>query len=201
MTRSRPRRTINGLAAFSAALAGAGAAGSAAEALVVNLTASPSTSTAANFTMSFNSPSANAIHLVNIDNNNTGSLNRVVHTVFGAASFRGTGSNLTGTVSAASIATNSFQNTLGSGFTAVLNFAFEAGIGSQNAGWYRLRFQSGTVSFIEGAYNTMGQPIRFGETAASAAVPVPASLPLAGLGVLALGAAGLRRRRARGATA
>ncbi len=63
-------------------------------------------------------------------------------------------------------------------------------------GWLRVSFggQGGTVAYLAAAYETTpGAPIGAGE--GPTAIPLPATLPLAGLGLLALGAAGLRRKR------
>ncbi len=60
-------------------------------------------------------------------------------------------------------------------------------------GWLRVAFAGidGPVTFLDGAIETAaGTPITVGD---SAVVPLPATLPLAGL---ALGAVGLRRKRA-----
>lgn len=83
-------------------------------------------------------------------------------------------------------------------FTGTAHFAFQEGA---NVGWFSVRFAgtigNSTFTFLEGAYDDAGQSIAHGATAA--AVPLPATLPLAALGVLALGAAGLRRKRAKAA--
>lgn len=67
-------------------------------------------------------------------------------------------------------------------------------------GWFRVNLggPGGPITFLAASTQTeMGVPITAGQTSASNPVPLPATLPLAGLGVLALGAAGLRRRRRR----
>lgn len=63
-------------------------------------------------------------------------------------------------------------------------------------GWLRVAFAGidGPITFLDGAIETeAGTPITVGD---SAVVPLPATLPLAGLSLLALGAVGLRRKRA-----
>lgn len=66
-------------------------------------------------------------------------------------------------------------------------------------GWIRLNFGLGLgddIQYLAAAVETTpGQSIRLGEAAPTEDVPLPATLPLAALGTLALGAAGLRRRR------
>lgn len=67
------------------------------------------------------------------------------------------------------------------------------------AGWLRVTLDgdAGEVTY-EGAIGTMGERIRVGSFAAPdiTPVPLPGALPLAGLGLVALGAVGLRRKRA-----
>lgn len=65
--------------------------------------------------------------------------------------------------------------------------------GDGDPGWIRMTMQDqGPISY-EGAIEVGGTTITSGSLVSD--VPLPATLPLAGLGVLALGAAGLRRRR------
>lgn len=76
---------------------------------------------------------------------------------------------------------------------AGLNFTIA---GNTHYGWLRLVFDpvDQEVQLIDWAYESVADTaIAAGDTTS---VPLPATLPLAGLGVLALGAVGLRRRRA-----
>ncbi len=62
-------------------------------------------------------------------------------------------------------------------------------------GWLRVVFNDpnlGVAGILEGAVGDPGEPVIAGSFNQ---VPLPATLPLAALGVLALGAAGLRRKR------
>lgn len=92
---------------------------------------------------------------------------------------------------------------LSSGGSGTYTFVFQsagrngATGGGSNVGWFRLSMTpvgaTPGIAFLDGAIETVGGSIQVGESAA--AVPLLATLPLAGLGVLALGAAGLRRKR------
>ena len=65
-----------------------------------------------------------------------------------------------------------------------------------SAGWFAVNLggQGGSITFLKGAYNTEeGGSIVVGQMAAS--VPEPSEIGLLALGLLALGAAGVRQRR------
>ncbi len=77
-------------------------------------------------------------------------------------------------------------------------FGFENSSG--NLGWFQLNLggNGGPVTFLAGAYNTgVGDPIHVGAGGGST-VPEPTAIGLAGLGLLALGATEIRRRRRKG---
>ena len=84
---------------------------------------------------------------------------------------------------------------LGPDASGTYTFAFSNLIG--HTGWFQLNLggNGNPVTFVAGAYNTQGgDPIHVG-TGADSTVPEPAAMGLAGLGLLALGATEIRRRR------
>ena len=76
-----------------------------------------------------------------------------------------------------------------------LGFKGNLGIGTGQPGWFQVSFGSGwgdDITFLAGAIETTGSTIHVGT---SAAVPEPAAGGLIALGLLAMGARGVRRSR------
>lgn len=187
-------------AGFGAALAGIGFAVPA-EAAIVDLTISDATisffaSIDGGDILSLAAPSLGAVVSIYQENNSSDrDLSLFSSGAAGAALARAQDSGL--------VSGSSFQ------FSAAINFGAnktgEQYFGFRSAGglfgWFLVDFgtQGGPIIYQRGAIETMGNPIQIGATSATNVVPLPATLPLAGLGVLALGAAGLRRKRGKAA--
>lgn len=85
---------------------------------------------------------------------------------------------------------------LAAGNAAFVGFRVAAGT-TASAGWIKFsRTTAGQMNLVSGALNTTGGPINYGQTALSA-IPEPTTGGLMGLGVLALGARGVRQMRRR----
>lgn len=87
-----------------------------------------------------------------------------------------------------------FQSNRGIGTSATGTETFAFLTSSNQVGWIRIHLggTGGAITYLAAAFqNTPGDPI----VAGGAAVPEPATVGLFGLGVLAMGAAGVRRLR------
>ena len=94
-----------------------------------------------------------------------------------------------------------FANSVGSnGVTDLRAFKRDLGAGNNYFGWIKVQWGNGVgtpITILQGAFNdTINGSINAGDMGSSAAVPEPSSVAgLSGLGVLALGAAGIAKRR------